>query len=710
MNASPSNSQIKAWENSILDLKIQIKQLNNLMPISKNWTIIFEYEIPRERGRRPDVIILTSNKVLILEFKGYNNVLQSHVDQTAAYARDIKNYHSESHEYDVYPILVLNKYIEKLDDKFTIDICDSKSIFQTISKITVNESSYVIDPEKWVNAAYDPLPSLVKAARYVFQNEDLPNIRRATSAGIPDTIKKISDISKRAKKNSERHLVVVTGVPGSGKTLVGLQFVYEFYNDDERDSVFLSGNGPLVEVLRHALKNRVFVQDVHGFLREYGGGNSSLPSEHIWVYDEAQRAWDNDRAKKQRGPDALSEPQDFLQLGEKMDGFAVIVALIGEGQEIHIGEEAGIQQWNSALLDMKKKWYVHCPRKLANVFTVENVLLDDKLNLSTSLRSHIAGDTHEFVSRILKGDLKGAKKISKIVVDQNYNLYISRNLDDCKRYLRERYQSDEDKRYGILASSKAKNLTQYGILNDFNSTRNVQKGPWYNDPPSSKRSCCQLNAIVTEFGCQGLELDTPLIAWGDDLIWGGTEWQSKKTRSSARDPHNLRLNSYRVLLTRGRDGLVIFIPEEAQMDSTYDALLSSGFRDLKKKIGPILVTAAIIRKNDEVFITKRTENGLWEFPGGKVEYGETPEDCLIREIKEELDLEINIDSLYDSSSILTSDGSHFVILFYECSIVRSNPVLTNHNECRWIKTSHLNQFDFMPADKKIRNSLSAGGK
>ncbi len=150
-------------------------------------------------------------------------------------------------------------------------------------------------------------------------------------------------------------------------------------------------------------------------------------------------------------------------------------------------------------------------------------------------------------------------------------------MDDCKSYLRERYLDDEDKRYGILASSKAKNLSNYGVLNDFNSTQRVRKGPWYNDSPSSKKSCCQLKDTVTEFGCQGLELDMPLIAWGDDLLWSGKEWQSNIKRSQARDPHNLRINSYRVLLTRGRDGLVVFVPDEPEMDSTYDVLLSSGF-------------------------------------------------------------------------------------------------------------------------------------
>ena len=701
MNEAPGTSQVKAWKKTIIDLKDQIKELVDRNNRSENWSLIFEYEIPRESGRRPDVILLAEKDIFILEFKGYNHILQSHVDQVASYSRDIQHYHSESRNYQVQPILVLNKFKEDPNNAHKVDICDSNSIAQLIIRKTLTERGTAIDVENWLSAEYEPLPSLVTAARHVFQNEKLPYIKRASSAGIPDTIQKISEIAKSARRNSERHLVVVTGVPGSGKTLVGLQFVYEYVDETDRTSVFLSGNGPLVEVLQHALKSKVFVQDVHGFLREYGGNNPTLPKEHIWVYDEAQRAWDQDKAQERRGEGAFSEPYDFLHLGERIDNYAVIVALIGEGQEIHIGEEAGIQQWNSALLSMNEEWFVHCPNKLADIFTVKNVALDDRLNLSTTLRSHIAGDTHEWVSCILNGDITRAKELSKLIVDQNFNIYISRNLDDCKRYLRERYLGNEDKRFGIMASSKAKNLSKYSILNDFSNTRNVRKGPWYNNSPSSAKSCCQLLDVVTEFGCQGLELDMPLLAWGSDLTWDGTKWQSNIRKNKARDPHTLRINSYRVLLTRGRDGLVVFVPEEADLDSTYQVLLSSGFQELKNRLGPILVTAGIIRKNDEILIAKREKDQLWEFPGGKVEYGEAPRECLRREIKEELDFDIEVEDVFDLTSFLAEDGTHYVILFYNCRYIQGTPEAKQHSEIKWTTREKLPQNYFLPADSII---------
>lgn len=197
----------------------------------------------------------------------------------------------------------------------------------------------------------------------------------------------------------------------------------------------------------------------------------------------------------------------------------------------------------------------------------------------------------------------------------------------------------------------------------------------------------------------------PLLAWGSDLTWDGTKWQSNIRKNKARDPHNLRINSYRVLLTRGRDGLVVFVPEEADLDSTCQVLLSSGFQELKNQIGPVLVTARIIRKNDEILIAKREGDQLWEFPGGKVEYGEDPRDCLRREIKEELDFHIEVDDVFDSISFMADDGAHYVIIFYNCRYIQGTPEQKKHSDIKWITREKLPQFNFLPANSKIINDI-----
>ena len=269
--------------------------------------------------------------------------------------------------------------------------------------------------------------------------------------------------------------------------------------------MFLSGNGPLVKVLQHALKNKSFVQDVHGFLKEYGGSKTKNPHEHIWIFDEAQRAWDAERVKEKRDH-TLSEPEDFLRLAERMNSWVLMVALIGEGQEIHIGEESGLSQWNEALSRMNKKWIVHYPDKIAHHFPAftSNDHKNNVLDLNVTLRSHIAEKVPEWVQYLLEGNFSEARKLSVILNKEGFDLYVTNDISTAANYVKERYANYEDARFGLMASSKAKNLGAYGINTDWNCTRNIRVGQWYNDPPNSFSSCCSLREVVTEFSCQGL--------------------------------------------------------------------------------------------------------------------------------------------------------------------------------------------------------------
>ncbi|WP_292348538.1 DUF2075 domain-containing protein [Methanoregula sp. PtaB.Bin085] len=622
MNTPADESQILAWDYSFEILQRELKQLVQIKPAIASYAIIFEYELPRERGRRPDVVIL-GPCVFVLEFKDYAKLLAAHSDQVAAYARDLKNYHAGSQQYTVLPILVLARakdLIQRDEDVLVISQDHLADVFDVEVEL---ENGPLIDPQKWITAEYAPLPSLIQAARTIWEKQPLPQIKRAQSAGIPETIAELIRIAKEAQEKNELHLALVTGVPGAGKTLVGIQLVYEnhletfapspvcfpssplalsqpiapsaiadsgtlAYGKKKREknpasrniAVFLSGNGPLVKVLQHALKNNIFVQDVHGFLKEYGGTTAKIPHEHIWVYDEAQRAWDAERVSEKRGH-ATSEPEDFLKLAERMNSWALMVALIGEGQEIHLGEESGLPQWNDALAKMQKPWVVHCPTKIAGNFpVVKNCLTTDVLDLSVTLRSHLAEDVAQWIAAILSGDLTQAKMLAERVTSQGFDAYITQDINVAVNYVKERYQGQEEKRYGLLASSKAKNLPAWGINNSFNCTQNIRVGNWYNDPPNSFTSCCSLREVVTEFGCQGMELDFPIVCWGNDFVWDGM-WKSPAAkRSKAKDPHRLRMNSYRVLLTRGRDGFIIFIPKEIGMASTYAALVGAGVREV----------------------------------------------------------------------------------------------------------------------------------
>lgn len=567
------DSQRRAWHHCFCILRDQLPGL-------VDGYIIFEYELPRERGRRPDVVILKGGAVLVLEFKGCQTARRAHIDQVAAYARDLLHYHAGSRDAAVIPILVLTESKEPRTVVDDVMVVCPDDLGMVIRKYVTNGQ---IAPEAWLASDYAPLPTLVAAARTIFRHEPLPQIRRAQSAGIPEAIAELIQIADEAQLKGERHLALVTGVPGAGKTLVGLQFVYSnhFEQDSKRAAVFLSGNGPLVKVLQHALKSSVFVQDVHGFLKTYGGSAQRQPEEHIWVYDEAQRAWDAERVRGKRGHGA-SEPEDFLRLGCRTDRWAMIVGLIGEGQEIHLGEEAGLGQWNDAIASAGGRWIVHCPSKLGQLFTAATtVVARDELDLTTSLRSHLAVDVQTWVRQLLDGNLADAAKTAASVRRAGFDMYVTRDLDAAKAYVRERYVSEGDKRFGLLASSKAKNLEQYGVPNGYNFTKNLKEGPWYTDPSDSKYSCCQLHDVVTEFACQGLELDFPIVAWGSDLTWDSLRWMSSpQPRSRAHNPHRLRVNSYRVLLSRGRDGFAVFVPDEFQMENSYMALCEAGLKPI----------------------------------------------------------------------------------------------------------------------------------
>jgi hypothetical protein len=258
------------------------------------------------------------------------------------------------------------------------------------------------------------------------KHEPLPQIRRGASVGIPETLSFLHHLADEAILGEKKLLALVTGAPGSGKTHVGLQFVYDRAEAGRSNGVFLSGNGPLVEVLRYTLRNKVFVQDVHGFLKLYGGTATQTPSERLWIYDEA--AWDEPTTQEQRGTNAVSESLHFLRLGARISGCVMVLALIGEGQEIHIGEEAGIAEWNEALALVGNEWQVACPEHVAHVFEAKNakVLPDNRLSLGQSLRTHLASDVQNWVSQLFDGVIHESRKSSEKLWRDEFPIYITR--------------------------------------------------------------------------------------------------------------------------------------------------------------------------------------------------------------------------------------------------------------------------------------------
>jgi DUF2075 family protein len=380
-----------------------------------------------------------------------------------------------------------------------------------------------------------------------------------------------------AEANSERKLILITGVPGSGKTLVGLRLVYERSETAGR-GILLSGNAPLVEVLQHALESRAFVRDLHAFIRTYGI-NGRTPAERIVVFDEAQRAWDADYMYYKRGI-ARSEPDLLVEAGGRIPDWAVLVGLIGQGQEIFSGEEAGIGEWREAVLRSGSDWRVHVPPALAGTFEDCQVQAEEKLELTIPLRSRRAQLLDDWVNHLLQGNVTLAARVAARLSAHRaaFPMYLTRDLDSAKAYARLRYAGEPDKRYGLLVKAYAKVPREYGVDSHYQAQQKLKLGPWFNESPNHPLSCCQLEAAVTEFQVQGLEVDLPIVCWGENLLWTGTAWRRRPARARfpQQNPDQLLVNGYRVLLTRGRDALLIWLPPEGDFNLTEQALLAAG--------------------------------------------------------------------------------------------------------------------------------------
>lgn len=602
-----SPEQVRAWNESIPPLQSEVAEVLRANAAAQHYSAILEYELPME-SRRPDVVLLIGAGVMVLELKGKLAPSQADLDQASAYARDLRCYHRECHSREVVPVLVPTRARGYVRQEGGVHVAGPDALDELIGRLTTREGAPMVDRARFLDeSAYCPLPTLVEAARELMQSGSLRRIERAHASTEP-AMKAITEIIHHAARTKTRHLILLTGLPGSGKTLVGLQTVHAHFLDDlavaragvkpTAPAVFLSGNRPLVEVLQYELRDaggdgRTFVRGVKEYVKLYSGKKSLIPPEHVLVFDEAQRAFDAEMVKEKH-PDqpAKSEPELFVDFADRVPEWCVVLGLIGTGQEIHRGEEGGLVQWRHAVEGSERQgeWTVHAPTSVARIFVSSKVPLrkSDALSLDTELRFHAAADLHRFVGELLEGQQPAnLAAIARTLEGSGFHLRLTRYLDDARSYLRERYAGDREARFGMLASSKDRHLAKFGVPNDFQSTKRMRFGPWYGDHEDdySGRSCRRLQDCVTEFGAQGLELDASLLAWGTDLVRADGAWSTKmasgyRRGANVKNPFQLRVNAYRVLLTRGRDGCVVFVPTLRELDETYQFMIDAGFRQL----------------------------------------------------------------------------------------------------------------------------------
>ena len=599
-----SEGQRAAWADAVPKLQREVGEVLQLDTSAGRCTAILEYQLPLE-FRRADAVLLVRDGVLVIELKKRSDVRDADIDQAQAYARDLSAYHAACADRSVVPVLVPTQARGYLGNVRGVHVCGPDHLDSLVSRIQTPAGRSPIEPAEFLASdAYRPLPTLVRAARQLFFDAGrLPRVHRAAAA-TDGVLQLLTEIVHDAARTGTRRLILLTGVPGAGKTLVGLRLVHAHFIDDlavaRKDgkpsaaAAFLSGNMPLVDVLQYELKGahgagKTFVRHVKHYVAYYSTEKNRLPPEHVLVFDEAQRAYDAAMvANIHKIPlqQARSEPEHFIEFVDRIPEWAVIVGLIGTGQEINRGEEGGLLPWKKAIQSSLRRdeWIVHAPPACAEAFEDLPVHVHAGLNLDRSLRAHLVSDVHRFVGRLVDGDnATDLRLLAEELEKAGHHLRVSRTLSVAENYLRDRYREDRGARFGMVASSRDKDLVNFGI--EPNSQMIGRYGPWYGDAEDEprRRSCRHLRECITEFGAQGLELDAVLLAWGGDFRRVGNRWSNDRARRHQQnvpilDALQLRRNCYRVLLTRARDATIVFMPPMPELDETYDHLVASGFR------------------------------------------------------------------------------------------------------------------------------------
>lgn len=602
------NTELYAWE-------FQIKVLKEIL-IDHDGHLFFEFSIPR-MGKRVDCLLIIRNIVFVIEFKvGERDFLNHNVEQVWDYALDLKNFHKPSQCLLLVPILVATHskdipfeiITSSHDDNLVNPLkTNSKNLGFTIQEVlNFFNSNEIINANNYVAGSYSPTPSIIEAAIKLYNNHNVEEITRndADATNLNFTTNYISETIEHAKTNKKKIICFVTGVPGAGKTLVGLKVATEHLDKEKGNtSVFLSGNKPLVDILQEALArdkviqekligNKItkkvaresvksFIQIIHHYRDEYLR-DSKAPYDHVAIFDEAQRAWTKEQTvkfmqqKKGIVNFQYSEPEFLISCLNRHQDWAVVICLVGGGQEINTGE-AGISEWLAAVKNQFPNWET---RISPNLFDSEyaaqiaidelksnsNVIFNESLHLSVSMRSFRAENLSKLIKEIL--DINENAKDTLSNLQDKYPIVLTRDLEVAKQWLKEKARGTE--RYGIVVSSQAYRLKPLAI----DVKTQINHVNWFLDGKDDIRSSYFLEDVATEFQVQGLELDWACVTWDGDLRFFKEGWKTfsfvgNKWQNIHKDVRKKYLiNAYRVLLTRARQGMVIVIPEGNIEDHT----------------------------------------------------------------------------------------------------------------------------------------------
>ena len=606
VSAETTIQQSNTWEQEIVILKDQLRDFYE-------GRVIFEYTIPR-KGKRVDVIVIYKNIVFVIEFKcGDNEYRLSTYEQVYDYALDLRNFQKQSHDKLLVPIMVSTRaqeyHFEIVEKNRIVEPlrCNSNNIAFAISSVIERYDEAPFDYIAWENSEYLPTPTIVEAAQAMYRGHNVKEITRsdAGAENLTVTTDEINRIIEYSKANKRKAICFVTGVPGAGKTLVGLNIAIQRSNAQKGEhAVFLSGNFPLVSVLQEALardkveqardrgeriakasalrETSAFIQIIHKY-RDSFVGNEDIPPERVAIFDEAQRAWTHSMIEKfmatKKGVPSFpySEPEFLISTMDRQKDWGVVICLVGGGQEINTGE-AGLLEWFHSLRKSFAHWDVYITPELNDdeyrrgenwneMIAGLSIYERKALHLATSVRSFRTPYLASFVKSVLDADTENAKKFLELIKEK-YPIVLTRDLNKAKKWVRE--NSPGTTRYGLLASSGALRLKPEGIF----VKNDISVENWFLNGKDDVRSSYALEDVVTEFDIQGLEIDYSIVAWDADYRFCNGEWTynnfvGNRWNSVNSDERKLYLkNAYRVLLTRARQGMVIFVPNGSDEDTT----------------------------------------------------------------------------------------------------------------------------------------------
>ncbi len=654
--------QHASWITQVEILATALRAVVVQEPTAVSWSLLLEYQIPG-RPKRLDAVLLDGFGIIALEFKvGADEIRSGDRWQLREYCWDLRDFHRESAGVPIAPVLVATAALIKpgelaagFEDKHGIIVPLATANAQTLAAalLTAHGRLLALGPHplemtRWDASQTHTTRTVIEEAQRLFAAHDVREVSHAHADNTTVAQDNLISIVRQSRAEGFRSICFLTGVPGAGKTLVGLHAAYspEMAEAAGEPACFASGNQPLLDVLHAALTlNRTLdrrnrreighdlsapVQNVHDFaLRNLLDPEQRPPTEHVVVFDEAQRVWTGDKVEEgigkrvqrrrltaEQAAEILrqehSEPELLLRVMERCPGWCVVIALVGGGQEIYDGEaqrrrrppaalvgggqeiydgEAGLSAWGKALAGAAQQWKVWvAPEAMEGDASVAgqtlfpagkptslDVLPTTELHLSVAKRSPRAERYAEWVNHVVAGNADAASGIVKSL--EQFPILLTRDFADAKRLIRE--YAGEPSRYGVVASSGAMRLRADGIELKREFRNSLKYPDWFLRPSGDIRSSNQLEVAATEFECQGLELDWTLVCWGGDFILNGDSgtWLARYLYNGGKNgPHwrpernateqEFIRNKYRVLLTRARFGTVIYVPRGSPTDQT----------------------------------------------------------------------------------------------------------------------------------------------